>query len=275
MHSKALAALFGLSLVACTGVIDGGGPGGGGDDIGGESCGDGVTQSGEGCDDGNNLSGDGCSSSCTTEQALMPRVMATVDKVTINTELGMTEKLEVTFTSVDGFTGPVNLAATVDYGAGADGAWMVTASKPSVDLVDGGTDSIALDVVIPSDTAALAGTVTLAATSAVDPVSLSSTVNVANQYTVVIPPGTGAAIPHAYTGARVIRLRAGATIQWKNEDTVNHRIHGNGAIPHEEPAPAGGAPGSTYQVTVLEAGSGTWYCHEHNEDNFSRAVQVQ
>ena len=85
MRTPILATLFGLSLVACAGQIDG--TGGGDDDIP-ASCGDGTldTSQGEACDDGNNTDGDGCSASCQNETA--PRVDVSVDKPTVATELG-------------------------------------------------------------------------------------------------------------------------------------------------------------------------------------------
>ncbi|HSK00889.1 MAG TPA: hypothetical protein VK932_06600, partial [Kofleriaceae bacterium] len=136
-------------------------------------------------------------------------------------------------------------------------------NKPSVDLVAGGSDTINIQVTIPTDSAALAGTVKLDATGSPEPINLSSTFAVDNQYTVVIPAGVGAGIPHANVGPNLLRLRAGAKVIFHNLDTITHRIHGDGGIPHE--GTAGGTPGSKY--TVTPTANATWYCHTHNEAN--------
>jgi plastocyanin len=156
------------------------------------------------------------------------------------------------------------VASVIDYGAATPSDWTITMSKPMATLTAGGTDSLTIDVAIPTDSAALAGTLKIDATSGVAPVALSSTLNVANQYTLVIPPGTGTAIPHAYTNApNTLRLRMGASIVFDNQDTVPHRIHGDGGLDHEDAG--GGQPGAKY--TQTPTGSATWYCHEHNESN--------
>src|SRR5437868_2467156 len=98
MRTPLLAGLLAVLLPACTdGITDIGGGGGGGDD-GVATCGNGAVDSGEECDDGNAASGDGCSSTCTTESA-SPRVTASVDKMSVMTELGKTETVTVTLRS--------------------------------------------------------------------------------------------------------------------------------------------------------------------------------
>lgn len=253
-----LALLLGSLLVGCT-VGD---PGTGGDDDGGAVCGDGVKEGTEACDDGNTAGGDGCSAVCSVEQGANPRVTASLDKQIVATELGKVETLEVTFTSVEGFEGTVNLTPSVDYGT-ATGAWVLTPSNPSVDLTAGGTAKITVQVAVPSDSAALTGTVKLDATSSAESVNLTSAFTVANQYTLVIPAGVGAAIPHAGVGPNSLRLRSGAKLIFHNQDTIVHRIHASGGIPHE--GIDGGQPGGKYEVTP--SGNSTWYCHTHNEDN--------
>ncbi len=254
-----LALVVGSLLVGCT-VGD---PGTGGDDDGGAVCGDGVKEGTETCDDGNTSGGDGCSATCSEEgSGGTPGVTASIDKQSVTTELGKVETVAVTFTSVDGFAGRVSLASAVQYGT-TPGAWVLAQSKPAVDLAAGGSDTITLQVTIPTDSAALAGTLKLDATGSPEPINLQSAFTVANQYTVVIPAGVGTAIPHANVGPNLLRLRSGAKVIFHNLDTIAHRIHGDGGIPHE--GTAGGQPGEKYEVTPTA--NATWYCHTHNEAN--------
>lgn len=257
MHSKVLAALFGLTLVACTGVIDG--------DVGGEGEGEG-SGSGDGSGSG---SGSG-------EETLKPRVEATLDKITLNTELGVTEKVTVTLTSKDGFAGAVTVTPAMEF-TGTPGTWTVTADKTSSTLTAGGTDTIIIDVAIPSDSAALTGTLKFDVSNlAPDAPALSSTINVANQYSLSVAAASGAALPHSYIhSSNLLRLRKGAKLIFKNDDSIRHVIHGSGNIPHQDQNDqTQGQPGTSYIVDVTE-GDGTWYCHTHNESNVrSYAIQV-
>src|SRR5687767_857259 len=101
MRTHLLIAFCGLSLVACAGQIEGG------DDDIPETCGNNAPDVGEGCDDGNNADGDGCSASCELEP--IPRLDLTVDKPTIDTELGTTHMVTVTATAANGFGGSVTI----------------------------------------------------------------------------------------------------------------------------------------------------------------------
>src|SRR5512140_3121708 len=66
-------------------------------------CGDGVVNTGETCDDGNTTNGDGCSSTCQTESSSTPRVMGSVDRPTISTQLHTVETVQLSVTSLNNF----------------------------------------------------------------------------------------------------------------------------------------------------------------------------
>lgn len=265
MHIKAFAALLGLSVTACTGVIDGGGTGGGGDDEPTEGCGDSITQAGEACDDGNTISGDGCSASCQTENLAMPRLNATLDTPTLTTENGRVETVTLTLTSVDGFTGTINVApAFVD---------MAGAPVPNVEVTGPTSITVAADDVVPSQflitlpsnttgsalSAKLKLTLSGAATDA-----LEASVNVDNILTITNDANTGAgAATHPLTNKTIV-VKRGTRVRIKNTDTMDHVTHGDGAWDHENTA--AGAPGGMYEVDTIGSppgSSGTLGCHTH------------
>lgn len=224
------------------------------------SCGDGTIDHGEACDDGNRQSGDGCSAQCTVEASA--RVSAAIDRTSIQSELGTTETLNLTLTSVGGFAGAVSLTGSVDYD-GAAGTWTVTPTPASISLTANQSAVASVKIAIPSDSAALSGTIKLAVSGSAVPVDVTSTVTAADQVTIVIPKGTGSAIPHAGVGPSLLRIRSGTKVIWDNQDTIQHVMHGSDGIPHEDTA--AGQPGSKY--TVTPSGNGTWYCHTHNESD--------
>jgi len=161
MRTPLLATLFGLSLVACAGQIDGGG----GDDDIPVTCGDGTIDTGETCDDGNNIDGDGCSAACTTESNI-PLVNLTVDKPTVTTDLGVENTIMVTVTGSGGFTGDVTLAVTaLDATSTPFTGWSTTLGVSTVTLAENGTQTVELKLLVPGDHDLLSGTVNVSATS--------------------------------------------------------------------------------------------------------------
>src|SRR5947208_1424650 len=113
-----LVLLFGSLIVGCT-VGD---PGtGGDDDTGGPNCGNGVVDPGEQCDGGAN-----CTADC--KIPVVPKLMVTVDKPTISTQLFTTNMVTVSLQASGGFAGQVTLApSAVDATTGnALAGWTVT-----------------------------------------------------------------------------------------------------------------------------------------------------
>ncbi len=236
MRTTCLAGLIALAVPACltgTGDITGGDPSivpggpGGGDDTGGGTS---------------------------------PMVVGTVDKATLATELGKTETLTYTITSVNGFVGTVTPTASVIGAAGAVSGWTLTPSATTVDLASDGSASLTLTVMIPTDDAELMPTVSLALASSAAPATVSSALTVANQFTITIDEGTGPAAPHTGLPSANVSysVHAGAKVIFHNADTIDHEIHADGGIPHE-----GGelTPGSDYVTTPTD--DATWYCHDH------------
>lgn len=247
--------LFALVLPGC--IVGGEISGVGGGDGTGEGDGDGTG--------GGNGTGGGDGSGTET-----PRLDATVDKTTVMTELGKTEMITVTLSSMHGFTGSVPVTPSVLDGATAVTGWTVTATPATVDLGAGGTATVTLAVKIPTDSTALAPElkVDLGGTS---PTTVSSAFNVANKVTIEIGAGTGTGIPHAGLPLnQPLRIRAGTMVVFHNGDTIQHVIHASGGINHENTG--AGMPGSSYMVTPT--GDATWYCHDHEGTTQSRAINL-
>lgn len=275
MHSKALAALFGLSLVACTGVIDGGGPGGGGDDTGGgESCGDGVMQAGEACDDGNTLGGDGCSASCTTEQTLMPRITATVDKPTLATENGKTETVTLTITSIDGYTGNVNVVPTFVDAANTPIPNVTVTGPSQVTVTSNATVPSQYQIQLPSNTTGsqLLANLKLDLSAPSGNETLMSAVTIEPIYVVTTAANTGNTINnHPLTNKNIV-VKRGTIVRIMNTDTTVHITHAGGEWPHEGTDPAtNGQPGQVYEINTIGAppgSNGTIGCHTHGDATY-------
>ena len=251
MRTPLLAGLLALLLPACLmGEIS---------DVGGDDPGMG---SGSGDGDGD---GDG------SDNVPTPRVTASIDNSAVSTELGKTETLALTITGADGFSGPVSITPSLMEGATAVTDWTVTATPATVDLTENGTATVMLELKIPTDTAALAPTLTLDVSSTAAPTNVTSTFTVANQYTINIPAGAGTGSLHpGLPGVNEpLRLRMGAKVVFHNADTVAHRIHANGGIDHQDNDLT---PGNDYIATPTD--SATWYCHSH-ETPLNRPILVQ
>jgi len=265
------AALLGMFAAACTGTIDD--VGGGGDDTGGgPDCGNGVMDTGETCDDGNTTSGDGCSASCSTEQTANPRVTAAVDKTTVMTELGKTEKITLTLTSVEGFAGDVAVAASLVDGANAPITTLMLTGPTSVALAANGTAPAEYTITVPTDASgtAITGTLKLDVTATGGNSNLTTAVNVAPIYTFSIAAATGTQVPMHPATNKTITIRRGTLLRMVNGDTVQHITHGGG-LPHENTT-TGGQPGDTYEVntTAIAPGMGkTFGCHSHGDATYA------
>ncbi|HEU0029526.1 MAG TPA: hypothetical protein VFQ53_02750 [Kofleriaceae bacterium] len=274
--SAILASLFGLSLVACAGQIDGGGGGGGDDDVGAD-CGNGQVDTGETCDDGNAAAGDGCSATCQTE--LSPRVTATIDKQTIATELGKTEMLTLTLTSVDGFSGAVTVTPSLVDAANAPLTGVATITGPtSVTLAADQISPSQFSIAIPSDATGtdVTAKINLAISSTAGSETLSSNLTVAAVLTAEYAANLGADIgKHPDTG-KTFTVKRGAVLRFKNLDTTTHITHGGGIFPHEDTT-NGGQTGGTYEVNTIGIApgqTGTLGCHSHGDATYA-TITVQ
>jgi hypothetical protein len=251
MRSHLLAGFVAVLLPAC--LV------GSGDitDVGDES----GDQSGGGDTGGGDGNGGGTGEGNGGGTTATPRIQASVDKTTVSSELGKTETLMVTVQSMNGFTGPVNVNASVLDGTTALTTYTVTSTPASVTLEPGASQQIELKVKIPSDATALAPTVKVDLGGGAVSTNVSSAFTVAKQYTLVIPAGTGNTTLHAGlpSANAPLRLNAGTKLVFRNSDTITHVIHGNGGIPHENLAL--GAAGTDYSVTIQN--DATWYCHSH------------
>lgn len=252
-----------LLLPAClvgSGEITGAGDDGTGDD--------GTGGGGGGGGGGGDGSGSGSGSSQPT-----PRVSAMVDKDAVSTELGKTETLTLTIAGYDGFAGAVTITPSMLSGATAATGYVITATPTSVDLTADGSATVQVTVKVPSNPMTLTPELKLDLTSSAAPQSVTSLFTVANQYTVNIATGTGTAAPHSGLPAvnAPIRLRLGAKLIFHNGDTIQHVIHADGGINHENTAL--GMPGTDYVTTPT--GDATWYCHDHEGSGTARPVLVQ
>ena len=246
------AAVFALLLPAClvgTGEIGG------------------VDEGGEGGEEGGGGGGDGSGSGGGTTPT--PKVAGTVDKTNVMTELGKTENLTITITGSDGFAGPVSITPTM---ADATG-WTFTANPTSVDLAINGTATVQLEVKIPTNTAALAPTLDIAFGSTAAPAKVTSTFAVANQVTVNIGTGTGTGAPHAGLPSpnAPLRILRGAKVIFHNGDGIQHVIHADGGINHQNTG--AGMPNTDYVTTPND--NATWYCHNHEGAGIARPILVQ
>jgi cysteine-rich repeat protein len=268
MRTPLLALFAGSLLIGCT---VGDTPDGGDDDGVGGACGDGTIQSGEACDDGNTAAGDGCSATCTVEAN--PRLTASLDKTMITTELGKTEIITLTLTSVDGFAGTVQVAPS--FAAGANPITNLTAQGPtSINVAAGATVPTQYSFAIPSNFAGADVNATLKFGLTSSPSAglqdMSSALTIGAIYTVAYAAGLGTnAETHPGTG-KSITVRRGTKLRFKNLDTITHITHGQDGFAHE--VDAGGLPNNTYELNTIAVAPGTQAklgCHSHGSQTYA------
>ena len=291
-------AVLGLALTACAGEITNTGPGG--DDTGGAVCGNGTVEAGEQCDDGNMVAGDGCSATCQTEQAT-PAVSMTIDKPTIATELMTTNTATVTLTATGGFQGDVSLSAAVMDSTNAPiTAWTTAFDHSTVTLAKNGTATATVTLTVPSDSAALSGTIQVSATATgVTIPQVTSAVTATNQVSFLIgfDATAGCVFPKALDGSAVtstnpIQVKVNTKVRFVNmAQTATQMlvIHSDGdaqGICHENrpggscPAndttlPAQIAPNQAYEQTAVAAGGPfKWYCHNLGDTGVDPYITV-
>jgi cysteine-rich repeat protein len=269
MRTTLVPAFISILLGACiAGEISG--PGGGDDEGGGAACGDNVVDSGEACDDGNTLDGDGCSATCSTEATPMPRIMASVDKTEVTTELGKNEIVTLDIQSIEGFAGSVTIAASLVDAANAPIPGITVDGPTTLGLAVDGTVSgmYAIQVASNATGTALTGSLKLDLTTMVGTESLTSTISVTPTYTITYAAGTGAtAGNHPVLGGTQpaeVTVKRGTTIKYINSDTIQHDTHGGGIFDHQNTG--GGQPGTTYEQPTIGAApgsTGVLGCHEN------------
>lgn len=233
-----------LTLAACeVGAV---GPGGGGDD-----------------DDQS-----GADAATAIDAAPVPSYRLAMTPPTASTELGTEVTYTVTVSATD-FSGPVALTA-----AGAPASWTVSITPASVEVVDGGSATATVRVVIPAngDAATAGQALAVNATAAPGAQSTSATLTVADQYTVSIGAGTGTGAHWGAMSGGLLRLRAGSKLRILNSDVTGHRVHaGGGVFAHQDNIMA---QGEAYTVTVQD-GSDTFYCHTHGQGTGEVNVNAQ
>lgn len=228
------------------------------------------------CDVGSSLPGPGgdddnpgdADAGPSVDAAPVPAYALTLDPPTAATALGTEVTYAITVRATD-FSGPVTLAA-----AGAPASWTVTFSPATVEAIDGATAAATMTVAIPSDgDAAIAGqALTVNATGAPGARSASTTLTVADEYTVTIASGTGAGLHWGPMAGGLLRLRAGSTLQIRNSDGTGHRIHSDGGVfAHQDNVMA---QGESYTVTVAD-GADIFYCHTHGQGTGEVRVSAQ
>lgn len=262
MRTPILAALLGLSLTGCL-IGDSGSSGtGAGDDDG----------SGDGSSDGSNGGSNGGSNNGT------PSLTASVDKATVSTELLTDNMVTVTLKSSGGFTGDATLTASVVDAAGtAVPGWTVALDKATVTVAANGTATAVATVKVPSDAAALTGTVKVDVTSSLGSVSAKSDVTAAQVLTIPLTLDAGKCVYPART-LGTVKVRNGTKISWLNKDAAESiTIHINGGITGLTHQQGVTMPGKTYDQTVAST-TGTspdWYCHNRNDPGAANGSSLQ
>ncbi|MEO6775408.1 MAG: hypothetical protein ABI467_20770 [Kofleriaceae bacterium] len=202
-------------------------------------------------------------------------MMTSLDRATIATALNKTEKIVLTLSSVDGFTGEVDIAVSSPDNAKVT----VTSAMPSVTLAAGDTQTVEIDANIASDATGTAATANVhidltGGTTESDMVAL----NIDNSFTVIYADGAGATVANHQFVAGTFTVLRGTKIHFKNEDTTpgtdgqgrplaQHITHGSGGgFAHETISTTTGLLGDDYVVDTIaipSGSSGQLGCHNH------------
>lgn len=250
MRTPLLAGLVGLLLPACVvgaGEITGIGDG---DEIGddGERTGTGT---GDGDDDDTNLT---------------PRVVLSVDKATVTTDLNVEEAITITATSKMGFAGDVMLTVTAaDEASAPIEDWSIALANATLTVPADGEASTTVTLRALGDVEALAGSLNITGTSEVtvtdasvavafNPV-LVVTFNDNGNGNCVYPTGRSVNNPWRLKVDRAIRVVNGSP-------NLGLQVHVSSiaGFPHQQNV---SPPGGAYERTVTNAGDGAdFYCHK-------------
>ncbi len=268
MRTRSLAAALSLSLLGCVGTVDTGTPTNTQMPPGGNT-GNPVNTGTGGSDP--NPTGQGPGSDNGGPKA-DPKLNVSLDRTAVATELGKKEIVTVTVTSVDGFTGEVDVAPSVLDAAGAAIPGITVEGDATVTLAAGATKTTMYTISVPTNATgtALSGTVKFDVMSAAGAKELSTTLSVAPVLTVDYAAGLAANTKaHPFAG-QTISVKKGATIKLHNADSAVHITHGQ-TFPHETTGATGGLAGNTYQVTTanIDAGkTGVLGCHSHGNATY-------
>jgi hypothetical protein len=252
MRTPILAVALGVSLAGCLTLGDSGtAPSGGDDDMGSTT--------------GSNTMGSNAT----------PGVNVTMDRATVSSELGKTEVVTLTFTSVNSFSGNVTVTPSLVDGTGAvltTGGLTVTGPS-SVAVASTAPASAMYTVTIPTDATGtqMTADLKLDVASSAGTKSVTSAFTIAATYSVTYAAGLAAnTAMHPLTGLK-IKLKKGAKISLHNADTMVHVTHGDGGFKHED-IPTGGQPNGTYTIdtSALAVGTmGSVGCHSHNTPTYA------
>jgi hypothetical protein len=252
MRTPLLATALGLSLAGCLTIGDSGTTPNGGDDDMGSTMG-----------------------SNTTGSNSTPGVDVTMDRATVSTELGKTEVVTLTFTSVNSFTGNVTVTPSLVDGAGAvlTTGGLTVAGPTSVSVAASAPASAMYTVTIPTDATAtqMTADLKLEVASSAGTKSVTSAFTIAPNYSVTYAAGLAANVAmHPLTGLK-FKLKKGAKIILHNADTMVHVTHGDNGFKHED-IPTGGQPNGIYTIdtsTLAVGTSGAVGCHSHNTPTYA------
>ena len=203
-----------------------------------------------------------------------PLVGIAVDADSQATPLGEVVEYTFHFTSLGGFHGTV--AYTID---SLPASWGITYSLPTpLVLASGGSADLTVNISIPTDAepAVTGRGLSLHATTASQDARFHFVLTVVNQLTFPIGLGT---VGGPHWGAfldQTVNMRVGATLTFRNDDSVAHTIHTNSAIPGlpHEPDPGMAPFGGTYSSTITGTGDDDIYCHAHGDVNDKFHVHV-
>jgi hypothetical protein len=210
-------------------------------------------------------------------ESATPRVTGSVDKMSVTTELAKTETVTVTFRSLGGFAGDVNLTTALVDAAEMPLANITVTGPQSVTLAADGTQTAAYEIKVPMNATgvAMTGDFKVTGTSSAGDVALMSSVTINNIYTIDYTAGTGDNDAlHTNTGNTPnLKVKRGAILRFHNGDTADHIIHGGGIFPHEsQVVGVDGLPGRNYDVqtiAITPGTSGTLGCHTHGTATYS------
>ena len=190
---------------------------------------------------------------------------------TKSTSLGIRTTLAINVVSTS-YAGPLTVTAT-----GAPASWLVEFPAPAISIAAGENINIIVNVTVPSNgPAAPSGqTLTFQVTGGDVVKTVTAQLNVANEYVLAIPAGTGADGAHwtrAYSSP--LLLKSGVTLVIRNDDIIPHRVHTNASItgfPHQL---VDMEPGSSVSY-VMGDGSDVIYCHNHLPSTGELTITMQ
>jgi hypothetical protein len=270
MRTPLLATVLGLSLAGCLTIGDSGSAstGGGGDD-----------------DTGTNNTGSGGSGSNQGSNTSNPSVDATVDRATVPTELGKSEVVTLSLTSVGSFAGNVTVAPSLVDGTGAaltTGGLTVT-GPATVALTANGTANAMYTVKIPTDATGtqLTADLKLDVTSPAGTKSYTSAFTISPIYSITYAAGLAANVGAHPLTALKFSVKVGAKISLHNADGGEHITHGDGPFPHESTTQGvGGVAGNTYVIDTSKISAdqigktGNIGCHTHTSATYAKVTLV-